>query len=498
MTTTTDPVIVPGMNRTGVALWTPTGPRIVHTEGDTSPGGSHTEGRSLPLLSHTEGDTDPVGPHTEGDTTPDPSHTHAVGTHTARDTDPAESHTPSHTPHVGTHTEGNTGTGETTTDQEVSPVGTDVGTHVGTPDDETRGTTPMYISDAHRTEVATLPTKAEQVRHICAILGNPETAEVHRWLEACEIEASRKYVSRIVNGWREENNLENTGEFQALTDADLAELTDSGDDDEPELENELADRVRRAQARIPLQDDPALYTALSDEEMDKERKLAEEEREAAREIRRRRMAAQLANAKRDQATAESIAKSEATDARWMERARSKKRRLTSEDAKLAQTVRNSEWSAWALVAAVALGMAWSAVNAQKGLVPDGNMADPLFWLSYGVEAMISLPLIIIMVASTSATRLGRAMKTEQKRKVIAVEVALLAATLTLNVGPHLTPAEGESINPIDLFKYGCAPVMVGVLLQVHAWVSDHYTDLIMHTGKAPSATESDEQPAEVH
>ena len=357
----------------------------------------------------------------------------------------------------------------------------------------------MHIAEAHRTQVTALSTTADQVRQICEILGNPETAEVQAWLKACEIKADPKYVSRIVGTWRAKHNLGNTGEFRVLTDADLAELTDASDtaadaapeedeqeDEGPaaaELDPELATRVRKAQARLPLQADPALYTALSDEEMADERKLAEAERETAREIRRRRMAADLANAKRDQATAEAIAKSEATDARWLERARSKKRRLTSDDAKLAQLTRNSEWSARALVAAVALGMAWSAVNAQHNLVPSGNMADPLFWLSYGVEAMISLPLIVIMVASTSATRWGRMMAPEQKKKVVAVELALLTTTLALNVGPHLFPSAGP-INVVEVFKFGIAPVMVGVLLQVHAWASDHYAELILATARS--------------
>ncbi|WP_227985560.1 hypothetical protein [Nocardia spumae] len=378
------------------------------------------------------------------------------------------------------------------TDQAASPVGAPKGTH----DDDTEGTVPMHIAEVHRTQVAELPTKADKIRHICAILGNPTTGEVQAWAQACEIKATPKYVSRLVSEWRAKHGLETTGEFQIVTDADLAALSnqdaseDDEDDEETEdngpaaaaLDPELATRVRQAQARLPLQADPALYTALSDEEMKAERELAEKERETDREIRRRRMAADLARAKRDQATAEAISKSEASDARWLERARSKKRRLTSDDAKLAQLTRNSEWSARALVAAVALGMAWSAVNAQHNLVPSGDKGDPLFWLSYGVEAMISLPLIVIMVAATSATRWGRKMSGDQKKKVVAVELALLTTTLALNVGPHLFPADGQSINPGEVFKFGIAPVMVGVLLQVHTWASDHYAGLLLSVG----------------
>ncbi|NKY60990.1 hypothetical protein [Nocardia flavorosea] len=508
MTTTTDPVIVAPMNRTGVALWTPNGPRIVHTEGDTSPVGSHTEGDLFAQWSHTEGDASHTTSHTETDTPTVGSHTEGDTSHTGSHTEGDTPTVGTHTSHVGTHddshTEEDTSHMHTPNDQDVSTVGTDVGTHVGTHDDESRGTDHMHITDARRTEVAALSSKAEQIRHICELLGNPDTAEVHTWLEACEVDADRKYVSRIVNTWRRERGLTDTGAFAVLTDADLAELAeqDNADTDptdappaDPETETadtELAARVRRAQARIPLQSDEALYSALSDEEMDKERDLAEKERETAREIRRRRMAADLAKAKRDQATAEAVAKSEASDARWLQRARSKKRRLTSDDAKLAQTVRNSEWSSRGLIAAVAVGMLWSAVNAQKNLVPSGNMADPLFWLSYGVEAMISLPLIIIMVASASATRMGRVMPTEQKRKVYAVEGALLLTTLALNVGPHLNPPNNADVDPVNLFKFGIAPVMVGVLLQVHAWASDHYADLIMHSGTTTSAVQEDQ------
>ena len=370
------------------------------------------------------------------------------------------------------------------------------------------------------TTLDTKDSKAAQIRYVFDLLGTPTTAQVIEWLDAHGVSASPRYVRGIVRKERARRGLTDTADLPALTREVLAELVQDRKDatkrpaepgsagtegtartesTEPEPAGELpeetsapavdeatadlAARVANAHARLPLQADPALYTALSDEEMDKERTLAEEEREGERVIRRRRLAAQLAVAKRDQATAEAVSKAEASDARWLQRARSKKRRLTSDDAKLAQLTRNSEWSARALVAAVVLGMAWSAANAQHNLVPSGNKADPLFWLSYGVEAMISLPLIVIMVASTTATRWGRSMAPEQKKKVIAVELALLTTTLALNVGPHLFPPEGQPVDKVEVFKFGVAPVMVGVLLQVHAWASDHYATLILNSAR---------------
>jgi hypothetical protein len=380
-------------------------------------------------------------------------------------------------------------------------VGTDVGTH----DDDTTKGTPMHLSDTDRTALATLESKAEQIRYICATLGNPDTVEVHTRLDAAGIEASRKYVSRIVNDWRKERGMDDTGAFPTVTDDDLAELDAQNSADQQgaewpaeseEIAAELAASVREAKAKLPLQSDSALMDVLSEDELAAERKLAEQRRATRREIEQRRLAAELARAKRMQANEEAIAKSEASDARWLQRARSKKHRLASPDAKLAQLVRNAEWSSRALIAAVAGGMIWSAFNAQQNLVPDGDMSNPLYWLSFFVEAMISLPLIVIMVASATATRWGRKSSDKEKRKIIAVELVLLAMTLTLNVGKHLTPPEGVDINWMDVFKFGVAPVMVGILLQVHAAVSDHYAGMILASDKAPTAAQSDEELAQ--
>ncbi|RJO72036.1 hypothetical protein D5S18_22905 [Nocardia panacis] len=117
-----------------------------------------------------------------------------------------------------------------------------------------------------------------------------------------------------------------------------------------------------------------------------------------------------------------------------------------------------------------LGMIWAGVNVQHNLVPSGNLADPLYWLSYGIEAMISIPIITIMVAATTAARWGREL---DRGKVVLFEAALLGTTIALNAGPHLAAGElGRAA------EYAIAPTMVGVVIWLHAWVSARYALLI--------------------
>lgn len=365
----------------------------------------------------------------------------------------------------------------------------------------------MHVAEIHRDALIALPRKVDQIHYICGQLGHPETAEVRHWLDAIGAQVDSKYVSRIVNKWRNDHNLTDTDTFRALNAYDLADLEPdettahaapaiepptnppaSADVPagyppaiaaiDPDASDPLAAEVRRAQARLPLQSEEALLTALSDDEIKAERELAEWERATDRKIRRSAKAAQLANVQREQATAEAIAKSEANDARWLQRAVSARRRLVSPDAKLAQLHRNASWSSWGLIGVVLVGMVWSAVNVQRNLVPDGDMGNPLYWLSFGIEAMISVPLIAIMVAATTAARWGRELP---RVKVIPIELALLTITIGLNAGPHL-----GSGSPSTIAEFAIAPIMVGVVIWLHAWLSGHYATLI--TGSETTTT----------
>ncbi|WP_406270208.1 hypothetical protein OH799_28270 [Nocardia sp. NBC_00881] len=232
----------------------------------------------------------------------------------------------------------------------------------------------------------------------------------------------------------------------------------------------LAQQVETARGKLPLQHDPALLQVLSEREIAAERELAEWIRAQRRKQRRTEIEAELAAEKRDRKSAAALRRSDDADARWHRRALAARRRVSSEDARLAQLYRRAEWSSRALIAVVVLGMVWAGVNVQHNLVPSGDMSDPLYWLSYGIEAMISIPIITIMVAATTAARWGRELA---RGKVIFFETALLGTTIALNAGPHLAAGDlGRAA------EYAIAPVMVGVVIWLHAWVSARYAVLI--------------------
>ncbi|MEU7765393.1 hypothetical protein AB0B25_09780 [Nocardia sp. NPDC049190] len=232
----------------------------------------------------------------------------------------------------------------------------------------------------------------------------------------------------------------------------------------------LAQQVETARGKLPLQLDPALLRVLSEREIAAERELAEWIRAQRRRQRRTEIVEELAAERRDRKSAAAVRRSDEADARWHRRALAARRRVSSEDARLAQLYRRAEWSSRALIAVVVLGMVWAGVNVQHNLVPSGDMTDPLYWLSYGIEAMISIPIITIMVAATTAARWGRELA---RGKVIFFEAALLGTTVALNTGPHVAAREFGRAT-----EYAIAPVMVGVVIWLHAWVSARYAVLI--------------------
>nr|WP_288048795.1 hypothetical protein [Nocardia sp.] len=232
----------------------------------------------------------------------------------------------------------------------------------------------------------------------------------------------------------------------------------------------LADRVATARGMLPLQHDAALVEVLSDAEIVAERELAEWIRAQRRGQRRRAVQDELAAEKRDRRTSTSIQRADEADARWHRRALAARRRVANQDARLAQLYRRAEWSSRVLIGVVVLGMVWAGVNVQHNLVPSGDMSDPLYWLSYGIEAMISIPIITIMVVATTAASWGRELP---RGKVVVFETALLGTTVALNTGPHLAAGHwGKAA------EFAIAPVMVGVVIWLHAWVATRYAQLI--------------------
>ncbi len=117
-------------------------------------------------------------------------------------------------------------------------------------------------------------------------------------------------------------------------------------------------------------------------------------------------------------------------------------------------------------------------------MPVVGPAGAVWWaqwiLSFGLEAMISVPILEIMAQAATAARLGRKVK---RAKIIFFEAGLLLATVSLNCGPHVAAG-----NLGRAAEYAAAPIMVVVLMWVHAWIAARYAVLIAAVSDTTGAT----------
>lgn len=227
---------------------------------------------------------------------------------------------------------------------------------------------------------------------------------------------------------------------------------------DPLLDADLPDRVRVAHTRLSHQDDPALTHALSERELDANRRVAEQRREHRRreELARLQSAESAADQAR-RATAE-IGRADADDLVTARKALAEQRREASPHAQLAHLYRIKKWSGRALGGVVMAAMLWSAVNVQQNIAPTGP-SDPLFWASYLLEALISTVLVVFMISGSASARWK---VTDGEDPIRKIEVALLAATITLNTYPYFSPFQAW-----DVLVHSVAPVMIGVALFGH-------------------------------
>lgn len=235
----------------------------------------------------------------------------------------------------------------------------------------------------------------------------------------------------------------------------------------------LRAEIERRTALTELQAHPALYTALSERERIAERRLAEWERDQDRIGRRRRLENAKKGELREQRTEAKLSKAEHQDRQWFQQALSARRRASAPEAQLARVFRRNTITARTLYGVVVFGMLWASINVQGNLVPDRNPGNPLFWLSFGIEAMFSVPLILIMIHAQTASELGE----ETDRGVIVLlELALLSSSIALNAGPHYFAGDiGRGA------EYSAAPIMIGVAIWLHAWLARRYARLVKKT-----------------
>ncbi|WP_280357511.1 hypothetical protein [Nocardia otitidiscaviarum] len=236
--------------------------------------------------------------------------------------------------------------------------------------------------------------------------------------------------------------------------------------DDPLLTADLSERVRAAEARLADQHNPALLEALSEEELAKQRELAEWRRAELREAERAELSDQLAAAAAVRKAAKEIRDADIRDAVDARKALAAQRRAETPESTVAELHRYSRWTRYGCAAIIAAGMVWSAINVQQNMAPGGT-ADPLFWASYLIEGMISGLLIIIALGTAKVREAAPTL--EPSRGTRVAEVGLFALTLGLNTYPYLRAAHWY-----DAALHAVAPGMIGAaLLVLHALGADY-------------------------
>lgn len=232
---------------------------------------------------------------------------------------------------------------------------------------------------------------------------------------------------------------------------------------------DYSDVVKKAQERFAEQDKAVLLAALSDAEMTAERELTERLRHQERHERQAagdHSAKQAARQREFSAQTADIQQERQINAL---RAQLDFDQATNPLAMTSKLYRLGIWVPRALVGVMIAGTLISGINVQRNFFPTADFADPLYYLTFLFEALISVPLIVVMVTATTAAQRGA---TVNRRKIFAIEAALLLLSIALNVAPHIGHGWRE------LFEYGFAPVLVAASVWMHPWVSTVFAGLV--------------------
>ncbi|BDT88945.1 hypothetical protein FMUAM8_47090 [Nocardia cyriacigeorgica] len=228
----------------------------------------------------------------------------------------------------------------------------------------------------------------------------------------------------------------------------------------------LPDRVQIAHERLAHQDDPALLEALSERELAAARELAELVRDYERHEQRARIQAAADAAERVRRTAAELAEREAADLLRAAQAIGEQRHSSSPHAKVARLHQRKPRVLGLLAGVVAFSMLFSAVTVQQNIAPTGGVTNPMFWLSYGLEALISAVLVALMLSTGDTAEWG---VIDRLWQVYTVEGVLLTASIALNTFPYFKAGDITGIG-----IHAIAPIMIGVALVTHRLVAERY------------------------
>jgi hypothetical protein len=228
---------------------------------------------------------------------------------------------------------------------------------------------------------------------------------------------------------------------------------------------ELDRRIREAEELQRLQGNRVLLDVLSDDEMAANRQVAEKVRAAGRKQAEATQLAAVERAGREQATADELAEIEANDKIDAARAGAQCRRLTEPGSRLAALYRIQRWVSRVMLALVIGGICWMAVNVHNAAVDAATpLTDPSWWLTYLVDPLINVPLVILLVLRGVAARYGDEGTRFGGVRIVLLEIGLL----TLSAGLNLSGVIGHHITPAMLVSHVTPPAMVALVVVMYA------------------------------
>jgi hypothetical protein len=232
--------------------------------------------------------------------------------------------------------------------------------------------------------------------------------------------------------------------------------------DDPLITGDLPTRVQTARTRLTHQDDPVLLAAKSVAELAADRAVAERVRKHHRAEQIAKITAAEITAAQVRKASAKIVEADVQDLMFARRALADRRRQDSPHASLASLFKIKRWSGRALAGVVVAAMLYSAINVQHNLAP-GGPADPLYWASYLLEALISTVLVVFMVAGSAVAQWRI---TDGQELIRWTEGMLLTTSIGLNTYPYIGRSDWFGVA-----THGVAPVMIGVALVAHDAVS---------------------------
>jgi hypothetical protein len=307
-----------------------------------------------------------------------------------------------------------------------------------------------------------------------AILGDPANGDtvsggLEAWLARSDDTAPLDTVDRPASRQVQQSS----ATAQALTELDTIET-----------------QLLLAKGKARLQRDPAWMDVLSDDEVTAERAAVER----LRAMRRRQLTAAAKSsaerADRERKATERLADLELTDKLWQRRALARRARLLDSTSRLASLQRTHVVTSLVLITLAAAGISWTSVGVHDALV--GPAGTPL---AYVVEPLFSLPLVIIMTLQARAAQWGRVFPSPTgRRKVYALEAALLLATILVNTS-SVVPGLGRWQGTTVLLAHLAPPllILVAVTLQpmAAAFIAEVLTNAHIETTQGAKRLSAD-------